>query len=63
MKEYTILTEKLNKMIENKEIQSFKFKYDEENNIMDIYIVPVKVVEHVTINLTVTPKGVEFKDY
>jgi hypothetical protein len=63
MKEYTLITEKLNKMIKNNEIQSFKFKYDEETNVMEIYITPVKILEHVTINLTLTPKSVEFINY
>jgi len=59
---FTILMDKLNSMIENKEIQSLEFKYDEENNVMDIYIVPVNTIEHVTVNIIVTPTGVEFKD-
>lgn len=60
--DYKVLFEKANKMIENGEVQSIKFDYDEENGILNIFVVPVKVVEHVNINITVTPTGVEFTD-
>lgn len=53
---------KINNMTENKEIKSIKFNYDSENNILDIKIVPVKVVEHVTIDFIVTPTGVELNN-
>ena len=60
MKEYKIFTEKLNKMIDNDEIESFKFKYDDKNNILNIYIVPKQVVQHLEVNFMVTPKGIDF---
>ena len=59
---YDILTEKVNKMIDNDEVRFIKFDYNEEENILDIIIVPVKSLEHVTVNINVTPLGMEFTD-
>ena len=56
------IEESLNEMLNNHEIQSFRFNYDEKKSVLDITIVPVKAVEHVTLNFTVVPTGIEFRD-
>jgi len=43
-------------------IQDYKFKFDKENGILDIYVIPIKTVEHINVNFTITPDGAKFKE-
>ena len=54
--------EKINEAIKQGIYQDIKFEYDEENSVLNVYLRPVVAVEYITVNLTVTPTGIEFID-
>jgi len=37
------------------------FKWDEENDTLDIRTVPKQAIQHIKCNFTITPTGVEFE--
>ena len=47
-------------MVKNKIIHDFKLVYDEEESVLDIYITPIKTVDHIDISFTITHKGTSF---
>ncbi len=57
---YSIDTEK-NCYYKGEKIGIIKEEYDEVNGILDIYFQPVKAIEYITVNFTISPTGAEFK--
>lgn len=41
-------------------IQDYRFKFDEENGILDIYVVPIMTAKYINVNFTLTPSGATF---
>jgi hypothetical protein len=39
-----------------------KFKWDEENNILDIFTVPKQAVQYIKCNFTITKEGAVFNE-
>jgi len=43
------------------EVQSIKAEYDEENNVLNLYVVPKKSLEFIDINFVISPTGTSFQ--
>lgn len=44
----------------NNLIHDYKFKFDKENGILNVYITPIKTVEFIEVNFTIIPTGTTF---
>ena len=52
--------EALKELKENGEIVHLDFKWDEENNTIDINVVPQQTVKYIKCNFIITPESVKF---
>lgn len=57
---YSIDTEK-NCYYKGEKIGKIEEKYDEINGILNIYFQPIKAIERINVNFTISPTGAEFK--
>jgi len=50
----------IREMVGNGEIKDYKFHFDEETNTLDITVTPVKSLQYLKVDFTITPTGAEF---
>ena len=54
--------ETMQELKENGEITHLEFKFDEENNTVDINVVPRQTLKYIECNFTITPEGAKFEE-
>ena len=52
----------IREMVGNGQIKDYSFHYDEETNTLEIKATPIRSLQYLNINFTITPTGVEFKE-
>ena len=54
--------ETMQELKENGEIAHLEFKFDEENNTVNINVVPRQTLKYIECNFTITPEGAKFEE-
>ena len=54
------ITSMISEMVENGQINDYKYHYNEETNTLDISFIPIKKTEFIKVDFTITPTGAEF---